>query len=153
MSMHMHAPQTHPADNHHLHRGAYRGAGATYLQQLLRVGAAPAGEGGPDNSNSHHHHHHHHHHYQQQQQQQQQQGVGARGGGAPASSGLAGLLTDADSAGAAASGADAASLALAVQAIAEAAQLGLGAADQLYPQTLDEYWSACEEDVVWRVAL
>lgn len=77
-----------------------------------------------------------------------------------------GLLTDADAAidaacaaaahgsgGAHAADADAASLALAVQAIAEAAQLGLGAADQLYPQTLEEHFAACEEEQPWRVAL
>lgn len=58
-----------------------------------------------------------------------------------------------DEDGVAAGGESDAGLAAAVQAIAEAAQLGLGSAAQLYPQSLEEYMAACEEDTPWRVAL
>jgi hypothetical protein len=64
---------------------------------------------------------------------------------------LRGLLADSGEGGAA--GDDDVQLALAVQAIAEAAQLGVGSAEQLYPQTLDEYYAACEEEQPWKVAL
>lgn len=52
-----------------------------------------------------------------------------------------------------AAGDDELQLALAVQAIAEAAQLGAGSAELLFPQTLDEYYAACEEEQPWKVAL
>jgi hypothetical protein len=78
--------------------------------------------------------------------QQQQQGGDRR------AFGLQGLLADGGEAGAAA-GDDELQLALAVQAIAEAAQLGMGSVDLLYPQTLDEYYAACEEEQPWKVAL
>lgn len=52
-----------------------------------------------------------------------------------------------------AGGDDELQLALAVQAIAEAAQLGTGSAELLFPQTLDEYYAACEEEQPWKVAL
>jgi hypothetical protein len=141
-------------------RGAYRGAGSSYLQQLLRVEALPPGcdqlhdlhlpltgdtthHAAPSNGhgsqrlNGHHSHHH-----------QQQQSAASAAAGA---SGLQGLLADAGEGGAA--GDDDVQLALAVQAIAEAAQLGVGSAEQLYPQTLDEYYAACEEEQPWKVAL
>jgi hypothetical protein len=138
-------------------RGAYRGAGSSYLQQLLRVEALPPGcdqlqdlhlplsadtthHPAASNDNGHPSHH--------QQQQQQQQGGGNAAAGA---SGLRGLLADSGEGGAA--GDDDVQLALAVQAIAEAAQLGVGSAEQLYPQTLDEYYAACEEEQPWKVAL
>jgi len=46
-----------------------------------------------------------------------------------------------------------AELSAAVAAIAAMAQLGLGGADMLYPQSLDEYYAACEDELQWRVAL
>ncbi|WIA17692.1 hypothetical protein OEZ85_009209 [Tetradesmus obliquus] len=49
-----------------------------------------------------------------------------------------------------AAGDDELQLALAVQAIAEAAQLGTGSAELLFPQTLDEYYAACEEEQPWK---
>jgi len=48
---------------------------------------------------------------------------------------------------------DSAELSAAVAAIAAMAQLGLGGADVLYPQSLDEYYAACEDELQWRVAL
>ncbi|WIA17691.1 hypothetical protein OEZ85_009208 [Tetradesmus obliquus] len=139
---------------HCMARGAYRGAGSSYLQQLLRVEALPPGydqlqdlqlptataaghtpittNGGyhsPTYVSSH-------------LQQQQQQGKAVR------AAGLQGLLADAGQ-----GGDDELQLALAVQAIAEAAQLGTGSAELLFPQTLDEYYAACEEEQPWKVAL
>ena len=137
-------------------RGAYRGAGSSYLRQLLRVEALPAGcdqlqdlalppaphphtatNAGYDSHSPHLNGHPH---------QQQQQGGDRR------AFGLQGLLADGGEAGAAA-GDDELQLALAVQAIVEAAQLGMGSVDLLYPQTLDEYYAACEEEQPWKVAL
>lgn len=122
-------------------RGAYRGAGSSYLEQLLRVEAAPpgvdqlkelrlpAGLSAPTAAGSQH------------DAQQRLQGSKT---GAPSS--LEGLLADGGSD-------DEQQLALAVQAIAEAAQLGMGSAGLMYPQTLDEYYAACEEEQPWKVAL
>jgi hypothetical protein len=31
--------------------------------------------------------------------------------------------------------------------------MSMGSAEQLYPQTLDEYYAACEEEQPWKVAL
>lgn len=95
-------------------RGAYRGAGSTYLQTLLRVGATPVGtdhsHASDDDYDS-------------------------------TSEGLLGVGDDDNN------------LASAVQAVVEAAQLGVGAADYLFPQTLDEYYAACQEDQPWKVAI
>jgi hypothetical protein len=140
-------------------RGAYRGAGSSYLRQLLRVEALPAGydqlqdlalppaphshtatNASYDSHNSHFNGHPHQQHNLQQQ------------GGDRRAFGLQGLLADGGEAGAAA-GDDELQLSLAVQAIAEAAQLGMGSVDLLYPQTLDEYYAACEEEQPWKVAL
>lgn len=104
-------------------RGAYRGAGSTYLHKLLRVGAAPAGVTDSDHQSAD----------VSADDGDEQEGVlgGAAAGG----------------------GGDDAALAAAVQAVVEAAQLGVGAADVMFPQTLDEYYAACEEDQPWKVAL
>jgi hypothetical protein len=103
---------------------------------------------------AHHQHsaeHNYTHQQQQQQQLQQQQQRRGHGNASAGSSGLHGLLADGGEGGAA--GDDELQLALAVQAIAEAAQLGVGSAELLYPQTLDEYYAACEEEQPWKVAL
>lgn len=97
-------------------RGAYRGAGSTFLQKLLRVGATPVGTN------------------------------------EPAASDLPADLYDLHE-GLLGAGDDDSNLASAVQAVVEAAQLGVGAAEVIFPQTLDEYYAACEEDQPWKVAI
>jgi hypothetical protein len=44
-------------------------------------------------------------------------------------------------------------LASVVAQIAELAQLGLGDADRMYPQTMDEYYQAVADEQAWRVVL
>eukprot|EP00877_Chromochloris_zofingiensis_P007319 jgi/Chrzof1/2840/Cz12g00220.t1 len=46
-----------------------------------------------------------------------------------------------------------AELAAAMQRIAEWSQLGVGDADVMYPETLDEFYEAFSDELQWRVAL